>query len=163
MIFLHTHPETRYHLLCWLPAQRGIFYCIGSEGADLGQGPSWLQNIKGALFIRELHQFILCQHLMCLQILQTSFQQLHLPRSSILGLKKTILGFFEQIDNTLDLSFRVIDYALYLFKRILFACWTTSELAHISWVSLLSQKIYFTVGFAVFEVVYDMKLFSRLQ
>lgn len=29
---------------------------------DLGQGCSWLQNIKGALFIGELHQFMLCQH-----------------------------------------------------------------------------------------------------
>lgn len=66
---------------------------------DLGQGSSWLQNIKGALFIRELHQFMLCQHLMCLQISQTSFQQLHLPRSSILGLRKIILvgGVSEQI------------------------------------------------------------------
>lgn len=35
-------------------------------------------------------------------------------------------------NNTLNLSFRVVAYALYLLKRILFACWTTSDLVHIS-------------------------------
>lgn len=40
-------------------------------------------------------------------------------------------------DNTLNLSFRVIAYALCLLKSILFACWATSDLAHISWVILL--------------------------
>lgn len=102
MIFLHIHQETRYHFAMSPPSiERYVLLYRQSRMilADLGQGSSWLQNIKGALFLRELHQFMLCQHVMCLQILQTPILVLHLLGSSTLSLRKTILvgGGFEQI------------------------------------------------------------------
>lgn len=57
-------------------------------------------RISGGAFVTgELHQFMLCQHLMCMQIPQTSFQQLYLSRTPVLGLRNTIQvkEGFEQI------------------------------------------------------------------
>lgn len=96
---LHIHQERRYQSAGFQHREMCLLHGQSRILPDLGNGFSWLQNIRGAFVIGELHQFTLCQHLMCMQISQASFQQLHLSRTPILGLRNTILvkEGFEQI------------------------------------------------------------------